>query len=189
MAAAPLARDFLTTVRRVNPSATELARLGAPLARRGIADLMGQGVARKAITVRTVAQMRYAGQSHEIEIPLTADYRADFDATHDRMYGHASRERPVEVLALRIEVTGTVEPTPSRRAAARARRAPASVPHMLTWRGRTSTVPRYERDALPPGTRFAGPALVVEYSSTTLVPPGWRALVDGEGHLHLEARP
>jgi N-methylhydantoinase A len=49
-------------------------------------------------------------------------------------------------------------------------------------------VPRYERDALQPGTRFAGPALVVEYSSTTLVPPKWRATVDGDGHLHLEAR-
>ena len=38
---------------------------------------------------------------------------------------------------------------------------------------------------LPPGTRLSGPALVVEYSSTTLVPPGWNGTVDAEGHLHL----
>jgi N-methylhydantoinase A len=46
-------------------------------------------------------------------------------------------------------------------------------------------VTRYVRDELLPGTRFTGPALVVEYSSTTLVPPGWRADVDADCHLHL----
>jgi N-methylhydantoinase A/oxoprolinase/acetone carboxylase beta subunit len=188
MAAAPLARDVLTTVRRVNPSASELSRLAAPLAHRGVAELLGQGVPRRAIAVRTLARMRYAGQSHEIEIPLAADYRARFDATHGRMYGHASPERPVEVLALRLEVTGTVEATRARRVTSRARRAPSGAPHALTWRGRTTAVARYEREALRPGMHFAGPALVVEYSSTTLVPPGWRALVDGDRHLHLEAR-
>jgi N-methylhydantoinase A len=45
---------------------------------------------------------------------------------------------------------------------------------------------RYEREALAPGTRLSGPALVVEYSSTTLVPPGWQGIVDADRHLHLE---
>ena len=188
MAAAPLSRDFVTTVRRVNPSATELARLAAPLARRGVAELVQQGLPRRSITVRTVAQMRYAGQAHEIEIPLGADYRTRFDETHVRMYGHQSAGRPVEVLALRLEVSGAATRALPRRSAPRARRAPRGTTHMLTWRGKTAPVPRYERETLAPGSRFSGPALVVEYSSTTLVPPGWRAFVDGDAHFHLETR-
>ena len=53
------------------------------------------------------------------------------------------------------------------------------------WRGRWITAARYERDALPPGATFRGPALLVEYSSTILVPPDWQARVDGDGNLRL----
>jgi N-methylhydantoinase A len=188
MAAAPRSRDFLTTVRRIDPSAAELVRVAAAWRRRGIAEILKEGVSRRAVAVRTFAQMRYAGQAHEIEVPLGPDYRARFDATHARLYGHESGERPVEVLALRVEVTGAVTPPRPVRRAPRSRRAPSGQPHRLTWRGATSTVTRYERDALVPGTRLAGPALVVEYSSTTLIPPGWRGVVDGESNLCLEAR-
>ncbi len=185
MVMAPRARDFLVTVRRVDPSPRELARLAAPWRRRGIVALAREGVGRGNIVTRTFAQMRYAGQAHEIEAPLAADMRTRFDAAHARAYGHAAPERPVEVLALRLEVAGA--PLRQRRLPPppRARRAPAGAAHPFVWRGRAVAAARYERDALAPGTRLAGPALVVEYSSTTLVPPGWRGTVDAEGHLQL----
>ncbi|MGH9392597.1 MAG: hypothetical protein ACRD1E_00365 [Terriglobales bacterium] len=46
----------------------------------------------------------------------------------------------------------------------------------------------YLRERLRAGDRFRGPAVVTEYSATTVVPPGWRARVDGWGNLILEAR-
>ncbi len=186
MAAAPLSREYLTTVRRLDPSAAELERLADPWRRRGVAALVADGVVRRAITTGVFAQMRYAGQAHEIEVPLGPDVRARFDAMHDRMYGHAAAERSVEVLALRVEVVGaTTGNTRRARAPVGMRRTPTGSPHRLTWSGRRIGVTRYVRDGLAPGMRFAGPALVVEYSSTTLVPPGWRAHVDADRHLHL----
>lgn len=190
MAAAPLSREYLTTVRRLDPSVAELAASAEPWRQRGVAELVADGVARRALTTRVFAQMRYAGQSHELEVPVGPDLRDRFDATHERMYGHAAPDRSVEVLALRVEVVGeAIGETRRARAVRRARRAPAGTPHRLVWAGRRIAVPRHVRDDLAPGTRFSGPALVVEYSSTTLVPPGWRAEVDADRHLHLSRGP
>jgi N-methylhydantoinase A len=185
MATAPVSRDFLTTIRRVDPSPAELGRLAAPWLRRGIAELVKEGLARRAIASRTFAQMRYLGQAHEIEVPLGPDVRSRFDAIHARTYGHAAPERSVEVLALRVEVMGTASMEDDAPTAPRPRRAPAGVRHTLVWGGRPLVVSRYERDDLAPGTRIRGPALVVEYSSTTLIPPRWHGHVDAERHLHL----
>ncbi|MCC6766437.1 MAG: hydantoinase/oxoprolinase family protein [Deltaproteobacteria bacterium] len=188
MAAAPRSRDFLTTVRLVDPSLAQLARLAAPWRRRGIAELRREGVSRAAIGCQVIALMRYVGQSHELEVPLGTGLRGRFDAAHATAYGQAEPSRSVEVLALRVEVTGAVR-RPERAARRRGgRRAPAGARHRLVWGGRGLDVARYERDALRPATRIDGPALVTEYSSTTFVPPGWRGRVDDHGHLHLERR-
>jgi N-methylhydantoinase A len=188
MVMAPHARDLLTTVRRVDPSAAELTNLAAPLRRRGIAELVKEKVARRSIAVRTFAQMRYVGQAHELEVPLGIDFRACFDAAHARTYGHAAPDRPVEVLALRLEIVGAVTQEGRVARPPRARPAPAGARHRLVWGGRPIAATRYEREALAPGTRLPGPALVVEYSSTTLVPPGWHGVVDAEHHLHVESK-
>jgi N-methylhydantoinase A len=188
MADAPLARDHVVTVRLVNPSARALAEHLEPLARRGVKELRDQGVPASRLSLRRLAQVRYLGQSHEIEVPLARDFRRAFDAEQGRLYGHADPKRPVEVVALRVSVT-------SREPAARtARRIPAPRPapraprHALVWHGRRLRVPCYQREDLPPGTRLAGPCLLVEYSSTVLVAPGWRGLVDGDGNLRLLRR-
>lgn len=53
-------------------------------------------------------------------------------------------------------------------------------------RGKIEKIPSYRRGELAPGARLAGPALVVEPQTTTLVPRGWRCRVTGAGHLFLE---
>ncbi len=52
--------------------------------------------------------------------------------------------------------------------------------------GKLEKIPSYRRGELAPGARLAGPALVVEPQTTTLVPRGWRCRVTGAGHLFLE---
>jgi N-methylhydantoinase A/oxoprolinase/acetone carboxylase beta subunit len=185
MAAAAASRDYLTTIRRVDPSHAELIRSAAPWRRRGIAELAADGVARRAVVARAFAQMRYLGQAHEIEVAIGPDFRERFDALHGRVYGHAAPGRPVEVLALRVEVTGARARDRPRAAVARHRLPPSGDPHTLVWQRRRVRLRRYEREALSPGTMFVGPALAVEYSSTIFVPPGWRGRVDGDRHLHL----
>ena len=55
-----------------------LRRLALPWRRRGVAALAKEGVTPRAVVVRTFAQMRYVGQSHELEVPLGPDYRRAF---------------------------------------------------------------------------------------------------------------
>ena len=185
MAEAPLARDHTLTVRLVDPAPRALAERLAPLARRGIAELRAQGVAASRVVARRLARVRYLGQSHEIEVALDDGYRRAFDAAHARLYGHADAARAVEVVALRLALASR-EPAPRRsRRAPRPRSAPRGAAHGLVWRGRRLRVRRYERADLPPGTRLVGPCLLVEYSSTVLVAPGWRGLVDADGNLRL----
>jgi N-methylhydantoinase A/oxoprolinase/acetone carboxylase beta subunit len=188
MAGAPRSRDYAVTVRRVNPSPRELARLAVPWQRRGIAALVREGVSRRAIVSRVLAVVRYVGQAHELEVPLGRDLRSWFDAAHARAYGHADPIRAVEVLALRIEIVASDVGKRARRARLAARRAPVGGRHRVVWQGRRLEVAHHERDGLAPGTRLVGPLLVVEYSSTTFVPPGWRGVVDAERHMHLERR-
>jgi N-methylhydantoinase A len=185
MAAAPIARDYVLSVRQVAPPLATLERVLAPVYARGRAELAAQGVTRAALVASRFARLRYLGQSHEIEVPLGVDYRRRFDAAHARLYGHAAPERQVEVLALRLTLSDAGRHVVRRRPIPVARSAKAAASQSLRWRGRAIVVARYVRDTLAPGARFRGPALVLEYSSTVLVPPGWRALVDADRNLRL----
>ncbi|TMA79239.1 MAG: hydantoinase/oxoprolinase family protein [Deltaproteobacteria bacterium] len=185
MATAPIARDRVVTVRAIDPEPAALARRLETLAAGVRAELRADGVGDGHLLASGFARIRYVGQSHEIEIPLTPDYRRRFDAAHARLYGHASPTRPVEVLGLRVTVSERDVVSRPRRPA---RRRAAPPPHALedvVWHRRRVRVARYARDLLPPGTVLRGPALLLEYSSTILVAPGWRAVVDAESNLRL----
>jgi N-methylhydantoinase A len=55
--------------------------------------------------------------------------------------------------------------------------------------GRAVQAPLYQRERLRPGDVFAGPAIVAEYSATTVVPPNCRARMDAHGNIIIEVRP
>ena len=185
MADAPVARDHVVTVRSIDPEPADLAARFEALTARAHAELRADGVAAQRLLVFRFARVRYAGQSHEIEIPFGRDYRRRFDAAHARLYGHAAPGRPVEVLGLRVTVSEREHAARARRLPIRGRSVPPLSRHALVWRGRRIRVPRYERDALEPGTTLRGPALLLEYSSTVFVPPGWVAIVDAHANLRI----
>jgi N-methylhydantoinase A len=180
-----VARDHVVTLRRVDPEPADLAGRFGALTARAYAELRADGVAAKRLLAFRFARVRYAGQSDEIEIPFGRDYRRRFDAAHARLYGHAAPERPVEVLGLRVTVSERGHVAGARPAPKRKRSVPPAARHVLAWRGRRIRVPRYDRDALGPGTRLRGPALLLEYSSTVFVPPGWAATVDAHANLRI----
>jgi len=150
----------------------------------------------KLVTRRSV-EMRYLGQGHEISVPLprralsakdAAHLRAAYEARYERQFGLRIPDVPVEFLAWSVYVsTRSADSKPARfsgrntRAASRERRQvfdPVS--------GKLQAVPAYLRRDLAPGMRFAGPALVVEPQTTTLVPRGWQCSVTPAGHLFLQ---
>jgi N-methylhydantoinase A len=146
------------------------------------------------------ADMRYLGQSFEVEVPLRIEWieAADWDAiaeafhaAHERTYSHAQRGAPLELVDLRLRrvgetpkpplpVPGQVEPcTPAPVAGHR---------RVLLPEGAVE-VPSVLRTDLLAGHALDGPMLVDQADTTTLVPTGWRGTVHASGSLILEHRP
>ncbi|MGB6945450.1 MAG: hydantoinase/oxoprolinase family protein [Bryobacteraceae bacterium] len=132
-----------------------------------------------------LADIRYAGQSYELTVPWNAaDPAAPFHREHQRVYGYSNPDRGIEIVTIRVRARLDV-PKPkllSRRASSRKNR-----PHALrrihsagAWRD----TPVYERANLPSAT-LRGAALVLDYGSTTLIPPGWAFSLDQVGSLKL----
>ncbi|MHC4091562.1 MAG: hypothetical protein ACYSVY_15035, partial [Planctomycetota bacterium] len=106
---------------------------------------------------------------------------------HRQLYGFTYPERAVQVYAARVEMTGrTPKPTPATRPLHRRRAKPASRTPAY-FDGRWCDTPVYGRDRLRPGDHFAGPAIVLEPTSTIVVEPGWSAELTARGEVLLTA--
>jgi N-methylhydantoinase A len=146
------------------------------------------------VRVARFGDLRYVGQSYELEVSLpqqvtAADLShivADFHEAHQRVYGHARPENPVEFVNLR---TVHSAPLPSPRLAAPVAGAAldaASTGSRQAWfeeAGGFMDTPVYRRDLLPADTPFNGPAIIEQPDTTTVVYPGQTCRVDPAGNL------
>jgi N-methylhydantoinase A len=193
MLLADVVKDYSRTVMLAGDAATaaSLDALFAPLEARARADMAAEGARPRAVALTRLLDMRYAGQSFELLTPYAPDFAGAFHALHERTYGSNDPARPVEVVNIRLRATAATEkprfpaPGPFRETI-----APAAIlePRTAVFDGQAVTTAVYDRDRLLPGNRFAGPAVVTEYSATTLVPPFAAAEVDGHGNLILRLR-
>ena len=179
---------------------TDAADLGAINACLGELDAAGrarmreEGVPAPAVRVAYAADMRYVGQAYELEVPIAAPVTAAgvsaivaaFHAVHERVYGYARAQQPVEFVNLRAVHTYPL-PRPAVRPAARAPGTldEARIGERRAYFGRFVPTAIYERDRLPRGARLAGPAIVEQIDTTTVIPPDVTALVDEVGNLRL----
>jgi N-methylhydantoinase A len=130
--------------------------------------------------------VRYVGQAYELTVPFAANFPARFHRAHAKAYGYAHSGRPLEVVNLRVRLAISTAKPPPRRITGRARRklSEAVVKVKPVWFSpRFWEAPLYARERLAAGMRFQGPAVIVEYSSTTVVPPGCNVEIDQ--HLNL----
>lgn len=149
----------------------------AELERRARQDLPGAQLER-------FADLRYAGQSYELTVAWDSRNPAKpFHEAHRREYGYATPERTVEIVTLRLRAT---VPTPKPKLAPlpRSLEDPHAVRRVRTA-GRWLRTRVYKRESAP-RRRTRGPALVLDYGATTLVPPAWNFRVDEIGNLILE---
>jgi len=131
----------------------------------------------RGATLHRFADVRYAGQSYELTIP----WNSNFHKEHQRVYGYSDPKRATQVVTLRVRATVRVE-KPSLRIPA-ARRAKGQVRRV--WiDGRWRDIVASPRESLGARAR-PGPALITDYGSTTLVPPGWSMRQDRSGSLIL----
>ena len=131
--------------------------------------------------------LRYVGQAYDLSVPASADFVAEFHRAHERAYGHADPHRPVEIVNVRCRATGSsrrIELPRIGRVAA-GTHPPAERKIKCCFVGRAVQASLYEREKLRAGHQFSGPAIVVEYSATSLIPAGWLARVDAYGQIRL----
>ena len=176
-------RDYSRTV--MLKSNQDLEPYFRELEQAGFEDLASEQVAG---TASRSADLRYVGQGYELNVAAGPNMLADFHRAHRRRYGYADETRDIEVVNMRVRVTAPGEqvhfPASDLRAGDGERaildRRPVifDTPHEDT--------PIYDRDLLRPGDAFPGPAIVVEYSATSVIPPGCAVHVDAYSNLVIE---
>jgi N-methylhydantoinase A len=130
--------------------------------------------------------LRYRGQGYELNLAYGSGLLRRFHAEHERRYGYSSPEREVEIVTLRLR--GRVaSPEKLERLKIHAeegklRPATASV----YFAGRRHKAQILPRNLVRPGKRYRGPAIITEYSATTVVPPGFKFMADKADSLLVE---
>ncbi|MDE2749961.1 MAG: hydantoinase/oxoprolinase family protein [Chloroflexota bacterium] len=146
------------------------------------AELRQENIAEADMRFAATLDMRYEGQAYELNIPFGERAVDAFHEAHERTYGHAIRWRTVEIVNIRVNGSGASEKPALEIAETRAYDASPVGVKTSPIGGRINL---YERADLRPGARFSGEALVFQMDSTTFVPPGWSAQVDGAMNLLL----
>ncbi|HZR93972.1 MAG TPA: hydantoinase/oxoprolinase family protein [Gaiellaceae bacterium] len=183
-------RTLTRTVTLTTPGEDELTAILEGLEREASAALAAEG-ARPPFACRRAADMRYRGQEHAVRVPIAAGtvsaerVERDFHALHRRAYTFDLPGDPVEIVTFHVSALGEVPPLPAPPPAA----PPGSRPVPLGRRridfdtDGVHEAPAYLRADLPAGFEAAGPLVVEEETTTTLVHPGQTLEVDRFGNL------
>ena len=153
------------------------------LERQAVSEMEEEGNPADTLTLRRWVDARYRGQSFELRVPGEGWIEA-FHAAHRERYGYARKEAPVEAVTLRV-VAEAPPPALTHQPLEEARKPPPSEEARVVYRGNEVAGKRVWRRDLRTGHVLRGPLLVLEYSSTTWLPPEWRMEVDARGSLHL----
>lgn len=153
-------------------------------------DLLAEGIRENRIILEPYLDMRYQGQSYELMLAFTDDYLAEFHCCHEQRYGYANRERKVEIVNIRLRARGTEDNIylpESAYAGTGIDKAAFLGESRMIFEQQSYPVNIYDRERLAYGNCLAGPAIVAEYSATTVLPPGSKAVVDAFGNLVIDA--
>ena len=192
-------RDHVMTVNsRVSPEAVhDLADAVRRLEEESGNDEIAPGGA--SAKVRFTVEAKYAKQAFPIEVRVEREWLSSaeglhmlvetFHAEHTRVYGHADRSQPIDIMAVHaaaVRVTpkpGHIELQTEESTATPAGQRP------LFYRRVEHIAEIYDRSQLRRGSRVAGPAVVEQPDATTVVPPNWVGEVDAVGSLILTRNP
>jgi N-methylhydantoinase A/oxoprolinase/acetone carboxylase beta subunit len=196
--------EYVSTVyqRLSKLDAAVLERVFEELEEQARAQLERDGIPPDRVLIQRVADCRYLGQGYELRVDVgagaidrdwTAKLRADFDDIHEREYSRRFEEADIEIPNVRVRGVG-LQPaleTPEVEHGPETPDAGLRYEGEAWFRvdGKLDKVPTryYDRVSLRAGNRLLGPAIVNQYDSTTVVPPGISARVDRFGNIVIEA--
>lgn len=195
--------DYVRTVMRMTSMFDDDAyhRVFSEMAAAALSELREEGFEAADVTLSGSADIRYEGQAWELSVrvrtastgPGAVDEAvAAFHALHRKTYGYSLETRAVSFVNLRLSATGKTpayefQPIERIDAVGAAGWANALKGHRAVFLGDDfAIVPVYERIVIERGASTAGPAIVEEYASTTVVLPSQRAAVDAYGNIIIE---
>lgn len=175
----------------------EIARALAELEEQGAERMHADGAPPDQVLVRRIADVRYAGQSYELSVPMPSNgagplipaVAGAFHDLHERVYGHSDRGAPIEIVAVRTVHSLPVDEPTLAPPAGSGTVSDALIEVRPAWfeaAGGYVDTPRYERAALPVGAELEGPAVLEQTDTTVVVHPGQRARVDASGAVVVE---
>lgn len=169
---------------------TELEAAYATLHARAAADFDLEGVPPAQRRFERSMDLRYVGQTTEINVRASGTaidaFVAEFHRQHEIVYTYAVPGEPVELVNIRLRAIGAVDKPAMAKGAARAGTRPQPKPRDVWFGDRVHATAVYRREHLTAGERIAGPAIVQELSSATVVPPGATLSVDAHENLLIE---
>ena len=190
---ADIIKDYSLTLmlKQAETDTIKLGNLYNDLEMRAREDLGSEGANEKNLIMERYLDMRYEGQSYEIIVPFSCNYKESFHRLHQKAYGYYSQEKPVELVNLRLRARGIPEkpefkvleeagPEPDEAAGAGERE--------IVFDSRLYRTRLYHREKLKAGNRMEGPAIILEYSSTIVVPPFAEARVDTYGNIVMDIK-
>ena len=192
--------------------ATTYQRLGAldagalqqrfeELEQQAVSQLEEDGVPRDRMVIQRIADCRYLGQGYELRVDAPSgavddawaeQIRADFHDIHEREYSRRFEEQDIEIPNIRVRGIGLMPDLTAPEIEAGDESPADALRHEgHAWFRVDGTLQQvatryYDRQALKAGNRITGPAIVNQYDSTTVVPPGVDAHVDRFGNIIIE---
>jgi len=179
-------RDHARTVMLASDAIGTLEPMFAELEERAQKEFAAEGLAGAA---EYSLDLRYAGQGYELNVPwkgtAAADSIAAFHEQHRQRYGFCDERKPVQIVNLRLRMTATADPWVPKQQELRPGDGGAALyaERPIYFDGRFAASRLYHRERLVPGDAIRGPAMITEYTSATVLPPGCEAAVDGFGNL------
>jgi N-methylhydantoinase A len=183
-----LSRTVLLPAEEISASPGPWKAILKRLESEGRRVLQTEGFAANKMRFQHSLDMRYCGQAYELNVPAKGDPLAGFHRAHELRYGYHNQSKKVEIVNVRCRAIGVTEKPRAETIEARRGRAAAAPSLPLLFDGRIKKSSLYRREELCAGDALSGPAVVMEYSATTLIPPDWNARVDRYGQVLLSRR-
>ena len=189
MLAADVQLDYVHTVMLSNEITFEsLEAHTTELVRQGQDDLLREGIALEQAVIMRIIDVRYVGQSFDLEVPLTPQFRQDFDRVHHERYGYCQSRTPIEIVNVRVRATGRITPPSVPK-----HPLGATDPSSAQWEkrpvvlsGGVQAVPHYWGNRLQPGHEISGPAILVLEDTTVFLSAVDQARIDAYSNIVID---
>jgi N-methylhydantoinase A len=172
MLSSDVIKDYVKTVMLPGTTEQELFDdLFSSLVKMGMSDLISEGTSSERIEIHPSLDLRYTGQSYELNIPYSENFIAEFHSAHNTAYGYSYPDRSVEVVNLRVRAIGKVTQIRLPQfCKEEIKDTPALIDYRQVYLSETAlSLPVYDYDVFIPGIYLTGPALIVSSDTTILI--------------------